>query len=233
MHKSVTKEVVSNWGVPTLPSVLIKRGEPFSPRTIVTNLGTSLIVKPDDGGSSVGVFPLAEVTGGELREAVDKAFNFTNRVLIEPLLTKMDEVECGVISHQGGYLSSPPGLVINPLAEEKFLTYNQKYLSSNQAYIEVPAPIGEEKQQEISNLAIMVAQALSVGGYARVDFFLEEGGRVWFNEINTLPGLTASSHFPLLIEAIAYPWERLIPHLIKEALEAASHRSSLNLYGEE
>ncbi|NLA92526.1 MAG: D-alanine--D-alanine ligase, partial [Spirochaetales bacterium] len=69
MHKSVTKEVVSNWGVPTLPSVLIKRGEPFSPRTIVTNLGTSLIVKPDDGGSSVGVFPLAEVTGGELREA--------------------------------------------------------------------------------------------------------------------------------------------------------------------
>ena len=211
MHKSVTKEVVSNWGVPTLPSVLIKRGEPFSPRTIVTNLGTSLIVKPDDGGSSVGVFPLAEVTGGELREAVDKAFNFTNRVLIEPLLTKMDEVECGVISHQGGYLSSPPGLVINPLAEEKFLTYNQKYLSSNQAYIEVPAPIGEEKQQEISNLAIMVAQALSVGGYARVDFFLEEGGGVWFNESNTLPGLTASSHFPLLIEAIAYPWERLIP----------------------
>lgn len=233
MHKSVTKEVVSNWGVPTLPSALIKKGEPFSPRTIVNNLGTSLIVKPDDGGSSVGVYPLFKVTGGELREAVDQAFNFTNRVIIEPLLEKMEEVECGVITHQGEYLSSPPGLVINPLKGETFLTYNQKYLSANQAYIEVPAPIGAEKQEEISVLAKMVAEALSVAGYARVDFFLEEGGRVWFNEINTLPGLTATSHFPLLAEAIGYPWERLIPHLIEEALAAASLRNSVSLYGEE
>lgn len=233
MHKSVTKEVVSPWGVPTLPSYLIKRGTPFSPQTLVSNLGSSLIVKPDDGGSSVGVTPLPEASGGALRGAVEKAFNFTNRVLVEPLLTNMVEVECGIISVRGDYLSSPPGLVINPLKGETFLTYHQKYLSSNQAYIEVPAPIGEDKLKEISQLACMVGQALSVGGYARVDFFLEEGGKVWFNEVNTLPGLTAKSHFPLLAEAMGYPWGRLIPHLIEEALSLATSQRALNLYGEE
>ena len=233
MHKCVTIEVVSSWWLPSLPSYLIKRGEPFSPQSIIANLGTSLIVKPDDGGSSVGVTPLLKSSEEALTGAVEKAFSFTNRVLVEPLVTNMVEVECAVIADKGGYLSSPPGLVRNPLKGDNFLTYHQKYLSSNQAYIEVPAPIGEEKLKEISELACMVAQALSVAGYARVDFFLEESGKVWFNEINTLPGLTDKSHFPVLAATIGYPWERLIPHLIEEALRVAASQRGLNLYGEE
>lgn len=230
MHKSITKRVCEEFGIPTLPSVLIKRGQPYAPRAIADLLGQALIVKPEDGGSSVGVIPLEKATGGHLREAVEEVFNYTNRILIEPYLLAVKEVECAVITNKGKYLSSPAGLVVNPVNNSGFLNYQQKYLSSNQAYIEVPAPIGKTLSLKITEMAQTIASAVAVEGYARVDFFIDKDGKIWFNEINTLPGLTSKSHFPLLAEVMGYPYPRLLSHLIEEA---RTPRRPLQLYGEE
>ena len=244
MHKHLAKIIVQQAGISTLPSVLCALRDMQQWRddtdpqfllffqTVIKKLGQSIIVKPEDGGSSVGVSALTASSPQGLWNALQSALQYTQLVLLEPFLEEVQEIECAVVCSDGTMTASTPGLVINPERQENpFLTYEQKYLALHQAYLQVPAPIPEHVLVEISQQAKVVAEVVGVSGYARVDFFREpKTGAIWFNEINTLPGMTDKSHFPALAETMGFTWGSLISTLLEEGFIAYGARTSRQVY---
>lgn len=226
MHKHTAKLIASDAQVPVLPSLLLDRHQgvqsslPTLRDRIARTLGDAVIVKPEDGGSSVGVTAINSLTEQSLSTALGHAFAFTDTVLLEPLLTDFLELECAVIASEQDFLASMPGQVIDPLGSANtFLTYGQKYLSPTCAYIHVPAPLDPKILGRISEQASVVARKIGVKGYARVDFLYDRSsGSWWFNEINTLPGMTGRSHFPVLAASMGYGWQRFLDTVIEESL---------------
>ncbi|MDD2296715.1 MAG: D-alanine--D-alanine ligase [Sphaerochaetaceae bacterium] len=239
MHKHLAKIVAQQAGISVLPSYLCQAQtiQPYrdaqNPEfmklfsAIQQKLGPSIIAKPNDGGSSVGISVLHPVSSENLWQALHSAFRFTQTVLLEPFLQEIQEIECAVVSTKGQIYASEAGLVVDSEhAKNHFLTYEQKYLSSQQAYIQVPAPLAQRTLLQISEQAKIIAQSIGVQGYARVDFFYKsKTGEIWFNEINTLPGMTAQSHFPTLVQTMGYTWETVIETLLLEGFFAYNQRS--------
>ncbi|MDX9938478.1 MAG: D-alanine--D-alanine ligase [Sphaerochaetaceae bacterium] len=234
MHKRIAKLIANASEVPTLPCISIDARETEEPANRMediycraTNaLGSRMIVKPEDGGSSVGITVLQVAEERAFDRAVRHALQFTDTVLVEPFVRNCLELECAVIRDGGSLLASLPGMVIDPLrSESAFLTYAQKYLGTNCAYMHVPAPLDEDLLATVSRYARMMASAMGVEGYARVDFLFDPEERtIWFNEINTLPGMTTKSHFPVLAASMGYDWPTLIRTLVKESLAREAHR---------
>lgn len=116
--------------------------------------------------------------------------------------------------------NSPKASCIGEIfAANEFYDYNAKY-ENMQSKTEIVRDLGDDKEKEIREAAVRVYAAMGCRGLARVDFFLEENGRVIFNEINTLPGFTQISMYPKLWEETGIPYSKLIDRLIKSALES-------------
>ncbi len=241
MHKYSAKLFARDHGVPALPSIRISTDmigsitsigeEQFTTlyTRITTDLGTSIILKPEDGGSSVGVQVVDPLEPTVLLDALRSSSRFTNTVLAESLVKHPMELECALVEQEGILEASLPGLVVDPVETgSRFLTYEQKYLGTNCAFMQLPAPIAPELARRIKHMAFAIGQALGVEGYARVDFlYSAETGRIWFNEINTLPGMTAQSHFPILAASIGYDWPALLDALLTAGFERRYNRASL------
>ncbi|MGI6432272.1 MAG: D-alanine--D-alanine ligase [Sphaerochaetaceae bacterium] len=229
MNKHQAKLSAQSAGVPVLDSLLMRSSETPNIELIHHQLGSSLIVKPNDGGSSVGVTALPESNQSSLEAALKHCYRFSCLALIEPLVAPCWEIECALVSTDTGLCVSEPGLVINPqLQGNSFLTYEQKYLGHNTAYIHVPAPLEASLAQRIQKYALLVGNALDVHGYARVDFLYQPHNKeLYFNEINTLPGMTEKSHFPVLAMSMGYSWQTLVQLLIEQGLVKASQRQAL------
>ena len=241
MHKYTAKLFARDHGVPTLPSIRISTdligsctsldNEQFTSlyTRITTELGTSIILKPEDGGSSVGVQVVDPLEPIILLEALRSSSRYTKTVLAESLVKHPMELECALVEHEGTLTASLPGLVVDPVEiESQFLTYEQKYLGTNCAYMKLPAPIDHEVAQRIKDMALVVGRVIGVEGYARVDFlYSAETGRIWFNEINTLPGMTAQSHFPILAASLGYDWPALVDALLTAGFERQHKQASL------
>lgn len=199
-------------------------------RAVTDRLGMSLIVKPEDGGSSVGAIAIPRCDTASLLCALTESGTYTDTLLIETLITDMIEIECAVITDASAVIASDPGMVVDPLrSEEEFLlTYRQKYLGTQCAHMTVPAPIGASVRKKTVRSAISISEAVGVEGFARVDFFCNpKTGEIWFNEINTLPGMTGNSHFPILAASAGYGWDRLLMTLLEEGFAAYRRRESL------
>jgi D-alanine-D-alanine ligase len=241
MHKYTAKLFARDHGVPTLPSIRISADligsctslgdEQFTSlyTRITTELGTSIILKPEDGGSSVGVQVVDPLEPIILLDALRSSSRYTKTVLAESLVKHPMELECALVEHKGTLAASLPGLVVDPVETgSRFLTYEQKYLGSNCAYMQLPAPIAPELAQRIKDMALVVGRAIGVEGYARVDFlYSPETGRIWFNEINTLPGMTAQSHFPILAASIGFDWPALVDALLTAGFERQHQKATL------
>ena len=241
MHKYTAKLFARDHGVPVLPSIRISTDRVGSFTSIgeqeftilygriITDLGTSIILKPEDGGSSVGVQVVDPLEPAVLLDALRSSSRFTKTVLAESLVKHPMELECALVEQEGTLEASLPGLVVDPVETGyRFLTYEQKYLGTNCAYMRLPAPIAPELAKRIKHMALAIGQAIGVEGYARVDFlYSAETGRIWFNEINTLPGMTAQSHFPILAASIGFDWPALVEALLAAGFERQRKRASL------
>jgi D-alanine-D-alanine ligase len=184
-------------------------------------LGSSILLKPETGGSSVGVVALKQYNETTLLEALQEVGRYSETILIELLVTDMVEVECAVLRKGGVLEVTKPGMVVDPLGKDSgFLTYGRKYSENRSAYMDIPAPIPLESSKTIRQYSKNLCEAIDVRGFARVDFFFRPDTRtIFFNEINTLPGMTAQSHYPRLIEAAGYSWPDLLDILFASALE--------------
>jgi D-alanine-D-alanine ligase len=191
----------------------------------IADLGWPVFVKPARGGSSIGI---TRVSGPEgLEDAIEAAREHDPKVLVEAAIDGI-EVECAVLEGVDGGPpeASVPGQVIVD-ASSTFYDFEAKYMASGQT-MRIPAPVPDEAAAEIRRLAGLAFDAISCEGLARVDFFYTADGQIVVNEINTMPGMTPASGFPMMWAASGLPLPQLVDRIITTAL---SKRPGLRLSG--
>jgi D-alanine-D-alanine ligase len=221
MDKPFTKTVFSAAGLPQIPYVTIRPWEWKQERSRVEDriraLGLPVFVKPARAGSSSGVTMVD--TWEELDGAIMAARDFDPKVIVESAARGKRELECAVIQQPDG---KPVASVVGEItvAEEsshEFYDFEAKYLDGTSLNV-VPADIPVTLSERIRTYAVQAFEAVGCEGLARVDFFWTEDGLV-INEINTLPGFTPYSMFPVLWEASGVPYAELVDRLIQLALQ--------------
>jgi D-alanine-D-alanine ligase len=222
MDKVVFKEVLAAAGVPQVAYAGVRearwRAEPEAVRAELAPLGLPVFVKPARLGSSVGIAKVR--SADELDEALDSAFAHDGLAIVEAFSPGM-EVECSVMG-VGTPQASVPGEIA--VLTGDWYDYEAKY-SDGGMELHVPARIPEPVRERVRELACATFLRVGCAGLARVDFFVE-GDRVLVNELNTLPGFTATSVFPKLWEASGVAAPELCDRLLGFALERhAAERS--------
>ena len=182
------------------------------------------VVKPDTGGSSIGV---RMVGGGEsLRSAFAEALAQSHVALVQPRVTG-DEVSVGVWTDGGVARATGASRLHYPDgAGAGGFTYAHKYEGAG-AVLEIPAAFPDAVLADLRDAALRCFTALGCRGMARVDFFVDDRGRILLNEINTIPGLRRESHFPRLVAAAGTPYARLVEQLVDDALRNRSDHAPL------
>ena len=217
MDKSFAKPIFSAQEMATVAGIVLKANQwladPGSVLEQVKKLGYPVFVKPARGGSSRGTSKVHSET--ELATAIETALQFDPKVMIEEAIVG-SEIECAVLEIAGEPQASVVGRIsIDPKFE--FYDFEAKYLDGATS-IELPAAIPPGIAEEIRTTAIKAFQALGCSGLARVDFFLTDTGKIIINELNTMPGFTATSVFPKMWQASGVSYTEVISHLIESAL---------------
>ena len=184
----------------------------------IGELGWPVFVKPARGGSSIGTSRVTSEDGlAGLEEAIEAAREHDPKVLVEAAVPGI-EVECAVLEGIAGGppdASVPAQVVIG--GEAEFYDFQAKYLEADTT-MAIPAPIGDAAIAEVRRLACAAFEAVSCEGLARVDFFYTPAGKILVNEINTMPGMTPASGFPMMWAATGLPLPQLIDRIIQTAL---------------
>jgi D-alanine-D-alanine ligase len=221
MDKPFTKTVFSAAGLPQIPYVTIRAWEWKQDRERVEAriraLGLPVFVKPARAGSSSGVMMVD--TWEELDGAVLKARDFDPKVIVESAARGKRELECAVIQQPDGKpLASVVGeITVAEESNHEFYDFEAKYLDGTSLNV-VPADIPVTLSERIRTYAVQAFEAVGCEGLARVDFFATDDGLV-INEINTMPGFTPYSMFPVLWEASGVSYPELVDRLIQLALQ--------------
>ncbi len=222
MDKAVARTILDQAGLPQLPWRLVTRKEwQRDPEAIAGWIGEAIgfpcFVKPANLGSSVGI---SKVHGPEdFPAAMDLAGHHDRRIVIERGVNAR-EIELAVLGNDEPFASVAGE--IRP--EGEFYDYNAKYLDDTTELI-IPARIDADLLGYLQGLGIDAFKALDLAGMARVDFFVEhDTDRVYINEVNTLPGFTSISMYPMLWEASGVPLGELVERLVHLALERYAER---------
>ena len=186
-------------------------------RAVNNALRLPYFVKPANTGSSVGVTKVKN--DEELGAAIEKAFRFDDKALIERGIDAR-EFEVAVLGNDDPQASLPGEII----AGREFYDYEDKYAENNSQLV-IPAILPKEKLDEFRRLSLAAFKAIGAAGLARVDFFLERGkNRLYVNEINTIPGFTNMSMYPKLWEATELKYAKLIERLIELGIENSRKR---------
>ena len=217
MDKAMAKTILAQAGLPQVPWRLVTRKEwERDPDDVCDWVGDALgfpcFVKPANMGSSVGVVKAHDAS--ELPAAMREAARFDRRILIEQGIDAR-ELEISVLGNDEP-IASVVGEII---PSREFYDYEAKYLDDGSQLL-APAPIDADTMTQIQEMAIDAFRALDLAGMARVDFFMNRtNDQVFINEVNTIPGFTAISMYPILWEATGIPLPELVDRLIGLALE--------------
>lgn len=232
MDKDIAKRLAHLAGIKTVPykaytKAVFEHNANKIIDDVIQHLGLPLFVKPARLGSSVGIHKATDHSS--LVDAIQDAFQYDDKIVIEAFIDAQ-EIELSVLENP---IAGEPPLVsipgeIRPSAKHDFYSYQAKYLDPNGAELIIPAPLSQEKIDEVQYDAKAIFTALTCESMARVDFFLERGtGRLLFNEINTIPGFTPISMYPKLWEASGLPYTELLRMLIDLAI--ARHERKKNI----
>ena len=192
-------------------------------RAVEWEFGYPLFSKPANLGSSVGVCKIHSER--EFDEAVRDSARFDRKVLIEKGIDGR-ELECAVLGNDDDPKASVVGEVFSA---HEFYDYAAKYVNP-ESRLEIPAQIDPAKSEEIRDLAIRSFRAIDGSGLARVDFFMErKTGKVWINEINTMPGFTPISMYTKLWAASGIPFEELVRRLVRLGEERFQERNEYRI----
>jgi D-alanine-D-alanine ligase len=208
MDKVTFKDVMAHASIPQVAYRRAREGDDL--RTLEA-LGLPVFVKPARLGSSVGISKAG--TAAELQAALEEAWRHDPLAIVEGLSQGM-EVECSVIGNDDPIASEPGELVVNA----EWYDYDAKYSPGGMDLV-VPARLDDAVRKRVRDVAVEVFKRVGCAGLARVDFFVEDGGRVLVNELNTMPGFTETSVFPKLFEKSGLPFPDLLSRLVELALE--------------
>ncbi len=228
MDKEVTKRLLRDAGLPVVPFAVVRRGETPAYDALAADLGPTLFVKPAGSGSSVGVTRVTDAGG--LADALSEAFRYDHKVLVETAVATADgrparEVECAVLGNDDDVRPSVLGEIVSTAT---FYDYEAKYLDPDAARMQVPADLPADVSDRTRAMAAAAYRALGCEGLARVDFFVGDDGAAQINEINTIPGFTARSMYPVMWEATGLPLPRLLDTLLDLALARHARDGALS-----
>ena len=208
LDKVVFKDLMAHAGVPQVGYVGLRPGDD---RGSAAGLGTPVFVKPARLGSSVGISKVE--SPADLDGALDAAFAHDPHVIVEAASSGL-EVECSVLGNDDPEASQPGEIV----AHADWYDYEAKYREGGMDLV-VPARIDAPARERVRELARHVFRLAGCAGLARVDFFVEDGGRVLVNELNTMPGFTATSVYAKLWHESGLPYPELLDRLVRLALD--------------
>ena len=219
MDKIAMKMAFAQAGLPQVKYVAVNRSQIWSNPCVFPKLcdrieatvGYPCFVKPANLGSSVGISKAR--SRAELETALDNAASYDRRIIVEAGVVAR-ELECAVLGND-----EPQASVVGEITyESDFYDYETKY-SAGMAGIVIPAAVPEAIASQIQQMSLEAFAAVDAAGLARVDFFYTESGEVLINEINTIPGFTATSMYPMMWEKSGIPFPELVDRLIQLALE--------------
>jgi D-alanine-D-alanine ligase len=216
MDKDMMKRVARERGLPVVEYRVVSG----SGDTACGELGFPVFVKPANLGSSVGISKARNCA--ELKTALELASAYDRKIIVERGITGR-EFECAVLGNQDPVAAAPCEI----LPSREFYDYEDKYLL-DQARTVIPADLSPEQTAEMQRLAVACYRAVECEGMARVDFLLESAtGKLFINEINTIPGFTSISMYPKMWEYSGLAMPKLIDRLIELALERHAAKRSL------
>jgi len=226
MDKEMTKRVMKEAGIPQAPYVTFtsyewERQSALCCEATERQVGYPCYVKPANMGSSIGIRRCGN--RAEWEEAVEQAFRYDHKVVIEQEIPGR-EVQVAVLGNEEPIVSIAGEFVREPT----FFHYAQKYLQGNLVQ-QIPAKVSNAVYDQIHKYAVRAFQALCGSGLMRVDFFVTDRDEVYFNEVNTLPGFTQNSMYPVLwnrTSGLTYP--QLVQRLIRLALERHAQKQLLH-----
>jgi D-alanine-D-alanine ligase len=218
MDKDVFKAVMRDRGIPVTRNITLRQGQaPENP------FGFPVFVKPARLGSSVGISKARDED--ELATAVALAFEHDEKVLVEEFVEGV-EVECGVLGNERPEASLPGEIESHGFDGADWYDYSAKYDEGGMDLV-IPPRLDQDTIERVQELAVRSFVAGECEGMARVDFFVRPDGEVLVNELNTIPGFTATSVYAKLFEASGIPYHELVNRLVQLALERHERRSRI------
>ncbi len=208
--KHFCKEVVAASGVRTPASVVFLQKRPHMEKEILSSLSLPVFIKPNNGGSSVGMSKVHQRR--DLKGALEKAFREDHEVLVEAFVAGR-ELTCGVLRTGGKVLALP---VTEIIPKNEFFDYEAKYRKGMSDEV-VPAHIPEEVSERCRNISVDLYGHLNCRGVVRFDYIFD-GGEFYFLEVNTVPGLTAASIVPKMAAARGWSFTGLLNRIMEETL---------------
>jgi len=224
MDKDVMKRLLRDADIGIADFVTARASNPreFNYSELAKRFGTTLFVKPANMGSSVGISKVESES--DFEEALDLAFQFDNKVIIEEQIVGR-EIECSVLGNENPTVSIPGEII--PV--DGFYSYERKYLDEHGAALEIPANLTEAQTKSIQDLALQTYICLELDGMSRVDVFLKVNDQIIVNEVNTLPGFTEISMYPSLWGHEGKNIETLVDELIQFAIKKHKQLNSLSV----
>jgi D-alanine-D-alanine ligase len=217
MDKDVAKKLMQVAGIPVVPWIAVQRADwerdpKAIRRAVEKKFKYPVFVKPATLGSSVGMTKVH--SRAELGPALDLAAEFAMKIMVERAVSAR-EIEVSLLGNHDPRASIPGEIV----PHREFYDYAAKYLEEGTQLL-IPAKLKKSEIKKVQAMAVTAFRALELSGMARVDFFIEKrGGKIFLNEVNTIPGFTSISMYPKLWEANGIPFRELITKLIDLALE--------------
>ena len=224
MNKIVAKHLMKEAGLPVADFIPLGFYENKRPtfEEIKSKLGVPFMVKSASLGSSVGVTKVK--SKAEFAPAVEEAFRYDHELLFERYV-KGREIECAILGNNPTLASLPGEIIISKNYE--FYSFDAKYVDGKAVTIAVPAKLPSDVAEKIRTLSIKAFKALNCEDYARVDLFYAESGEVYVNEINTIPGFTNSSMYPMMWKERGISFTELISKLISLSIERSKMKDRI------
>jgi D-alanine-D-alanine ligase len=220
MDKEVMKRLAVERKLPVVEYRVLTGQDIANAAELCAELPFPLFVKPANLGSSVGISKANDRAG--LEKAVETAASFDRKIIVERGITGR-EFECSVLGNENPEAAFPCEI----LPSQDFYDYEDKYLL-DKAKTVLPADLTPERTAEMRRLAVECYRAVECEGMARVDFLMEgKSGKIFINEINTIPGFTSISMYPKMWEYAGLPMPKLIDRLIELAMERSERKKRL------
>lgn len=209
MDKHYFKILLSHFHIPVVPFLLYDKK--MSTKDIENSLDYPMIIKPCNGGSSVGI--TVAHNKKELKKGIKIAQKYDSKILLEPFLN-MRELECAVLENKKSFIISSLGEI---RSSHTFYDYEAKYID-NSSIAELATDIPDDITSKIQKTAASVCKHFEIQGLSRIDFFyLPDKNEIYVNEINTIPGFTTISMYPKLLTNNKFTYQDLITTLIENA----------------
>jgi len=225
MDKQLSKDIFRSHEFHVADYIIIQKHEWDRSRQKIIRgieqiIGYPNFVKPANLGSSVGI---SKVMGrNEIEEAIEQAFLYDSKGLVEEAVKDAREIEVSVLGNE-----VPQASVCGEIIPSRdFYSYEAKYVDDKSELI-IPAKLSVETSNKIRETAIAAYKAVGISGMARIDFLVQKDNKIFLSEVNTIPGFTKISMYPKLWEATGLPYPKLIDKLIKLGLERYNSRRHL------